>query len=72
MSLSRGGWLEDVGLVEKYEISEEDYYKRENNFRKYKEEKLRADPTWSIKKQMAIQRGQEYMPPEVTCTITYT
>eukprot|EP00242_Pyramimonas_sp_CCMP2087_P017712 CAMPEP_0198210814 /NCGR_PEP_ID=MMETSP1445-20131203/22460_1 /TAXON_ID=36898 /ORGANISM="Pyramimonas sp., Strain CCMP2087" /LENGTH=286 /DNA_ID=CAMNT_0043884969 /DNA_START=117 /DNA_END=977 /DNA_ORIENTATION=+ len=64
MSLSRGGWLEDVGLVEKYEISDEDYYKRENNFRKYKEEKLRADPTWSIKKQMAIQRGQEYVPPE--------
>eukprot|EP00850_Spirogloea_muscicola_P025745 SM004144S15586 [mRNA] locus=s4144:154:952:- [translate_table: standard] len=28
-SLSAGGWLEDTSLVKKYEISEEDYDKRE-------------------------------------------
>jgi len=66
MSLSKGGWLEDVSLVQKYEISDEDYAKRENNFRKFKEEKLREDPNWSIKKQMAMQRGEVYVPPEST------
>jgi len=64
MSLSKGGWLEDVSLVKKYEISDDDYAKREKNFRKFKEEKLREDPNWSIKKQMALQRGEVYVPPE--------
>ena len=31
-SLSAGGWLEDVSLVKKYEISEEAYNKRESEF----------------------------------------
>ena len=68
MSLSKGGWLEDVSLVKKYEISDEDYVKRDKNFRKFKEEKLAEDPNWSIKKQMALQRGEVYVPPEVRQT----
>ena len=45
-SLSAGGALEDVSLVKKYEISEEDYAKRENNFRNWKADKKKADPNW--------------------------
>lgn len=45
-SLSAGGWLEDVSLVQKYEISEEDYMKREDNFRNWKASKKAADPSW--------------------------
>ena len=52
-SASAGGWLEDVSLVQKYEISEEDYNKRENTYRKFKEKKLAEDPTWTIEKEMA-------------------
>ena len=33
-SMSAGGGLEDVSLVEKYEISEDDYIKRDKNFRR--------------------------------------
>lgn len=33
-------------MVKKYEISEEDYMKRENNFRHWKAQKQKADPTW--------------------------
>ncbi|KAG2410749.1 Tubulin-folding cofactor [Vigna angularis] len=36
-SISSGGWLEDTSLVEKYQISEEAYNKRQDTFRKYKE-----------------------------------
>jgi hypothetical protein len=45
-SLAAGGGLEDVSLVKKYEISEEDYMKRENNFRHWKASKQSADPNW--------------------------
>lgn len=51
-SLSAGGGLEDVNLVKKYEISEEDYLKREDNFRAWKEAKKREDPSWSFAKEI--------------------
>ena len=41
-SLSANGWLEDVSKVEKYEMSDEDYNKRHDTFRKYKEGKIKA------------------------------
>ena len=47
-SISTGGGLEDVTLVKKYEISEEDYLKRENNFRAWKEEQQKRDPNWTF------------------------
>ncbi len=46
-SASAGGWLENTDLVEKYAISEESYNKRENTYRKFREEKRKTDPTWS-------------------------
>ncbi len=69
-SLSAGGGLEDVSLVKKYEISEEDYLKRDQNFRKWKEDKKKADPTWSfareIRERQEAQRKKadpNYVPP---------
>jgi len=56
-SLAAGGGLEDVSLVKKYEISEEDYMKRENNFRNWKATKKGADPSWSFQRE--IREAQE-------------
>ena len=36
----------------RYEISEEDYLKREDNFRAWKEAKKRQDPSWSFAKEI--------------------
>jgi len=55
-SLAANGGLEDVSLVQKYEISEEDYLKRDDNFRKWKEQKLAADPSWTMQKQIKRQQ----------------
>lgn len=60
-SLAANGGLEDVSLVQKYEISEEDYLKRDNNFRKWKEDKIKADPTWSFSKQIKRQQDERMM-----------
>ena len=38
--------LEDVSQIEKYTISEEEYNKRDDTFRKFKEEKQKIDPTF--------------------------
>jgi tubulin-specific chaperone B len=62
-SASAGGWLEDTSKVEKYVMSDAEYSKRENTYRKYKEEKLAADPTWTIEREMAEKRGVPYVPP---------
>lgn len=51
-SLSAGGGLEDVSLVKKYEISETDYLNREDNFRRWKEDKKKADPGWSFAREI--------------------
>lgn len=56
-SLAAQGWLEDVSKVTKYEMSEEDYAKRDNTYRKYKEQKLQEDPSWTLEKEMCIRRG---------------
>uniref|UniRef100_A0A7S3R9P1 CAP-Gly domain-containing protein n=1 Tax=Dunaliella tertiolecta TaxID=3047 RepID=A0A7S3R9P1_DUNTE len=57
-SASANGWLEDTDLVDKYKMSDEDYNKRENTYRKFKEAKLKEDPTWTLEKEMAKKRGQ--------------
>jgi len=51
-SIAANGGLDDVSLVQKYEISEENYMKREDNFRKFRAKKMAQDPTWSIAKEM--------------------
>ena len=45
-SLSRGGGLTDVTLVEKYRMTEEDYDKRKGTLREHIREKKAADPKW--------------------------
>lgn len=61
-SVSANGWLEDTSKVQKYMMSDEDYNKRDNTFRKFKEERLREDPTWTLEKELAKKRGEEYVP----------
>jgi hypothetical protein len=41
----------------KYVMSEEDYASRDNTYRKYKEAKLREDPSWTLEKEMCMRRG---------------
>jgi tubulin-specific chaperone B len=49
-SISRGGALEDVSLVTKYEMSNEEYNKRKNTLRSWGQEKKAEDPTFSLAK----------------------
>ncbi|XP_022925171.1 tubulin-folding cofactor B [Cucurbita moschata] len=44
-SVTSGGWLEDTSLVEKYQISEEAYEKRDDTFRKFKEKLASQNPS---------------------------
>jgi len=60
-SLAKSGWLENINLVKKYEISEEDYDKREKTVRNYKREQLKKDPNWKPKCRMDVP-GKENAP----------
>lgn len=60
-SLAKTGWLENVNLVKKYEISETDYDKRENTVRSYKKKMLAKDPNWKPKCRMDVP-GKENVP----------
>ncbi|KAL1521164.1 hypothetical protein AB1Y20_022717 [Prymnesium parvum] len=65
-SLSAGGGLEDVSLVQKYEISEEDYAKRENNFRNWKASKKQADPSWTFQREIKAAQDRQRMKLDPT------
>merc|ERR1719333_1493744 len=45
-SLAKGGGLEDVSLIKKYVMSDEDYDKRKGTVRAWKKEQLAKDPNW--------------------------
>jgi len=47
-SYSKDGGLENVNLVEKYVMSDEDYEKRENALRNYKKKMREKDPYWTF------------------------
>jgi len=66
-STSAGGWLEDVSLVKKYEISEDDYNKRDGTMRKWIASKKSEDPTWTLQKEMMRRKDPTWTPAnEVT------
>ena len=46
--------LDDVTKVEKYEISEESYAKRDDTFRRFKEEMQKKDPNFMKKSGQSI------------------
>lgn len=48
-SLSRGGGLTDVSLVEKYRMADEEYDKRSGTMRDFIRKKREADPTYKLK-----------------------
>merc|ERR550514_2520565 len=60
-SLAANGGLEDVSLVKKYEISDDDYNKREDNFRKWRAQKKAADPNWSMAKEVKQNQDKKRM-----------
>lgn len=61
-STARGGALDDVSQVTKFELTEEEYDKRDNTYRAYKRRMLAADPNWksiyqiNSEKRLAAQR----------------
>eukprot|EP00892_Ulva_mutabilis_P007359 jgi/Ulvmu1/4996/UM021_0013.1 len=62
-SVTADGWLEDVSKVEKYVMSDSEYAKRENTYRKYKESKLAEDPDWTLEREMAQRAGKDAPAP---------
>ena len=54
-SLSRGGGLTDVSLVEKYKMSDHDYDKRSGTMRDYIRKKRAEDPKFKLKPQSTPQ-----------------
>merc|ERR1711988_1452114 len=63
-SLAATGYLENTNLVQKYEISEEDYDKRQGTVRKWIQSKKAQDPTWTLEKEMMKRRDPTWEPPK--------
>lgn len=55
-SSAKGGALEDVSLVKKYEMTDEEYDARENTYRAFKKKMLAKDPNWVPKH---VQKARE-------------
>lgn len=63
-SLAKGGGLEDVSLVEKFELTEEQYDKRQNTVRQYKRDQLAKDPNWKPPTMQGASTGTKKPVPE--------
>lgn len=48
-SLSRGGGLTDISLIEKHRMADEDYDKRKGTIREFIREKRKVDPNYKLK-----------------------
>jgi hypothetical protein len=62
-SASAAGWLEDVSKVAKFELSDEAYEARDNTYRKFAAEQRKADPSWTLQKELARRRGVRALSP---------
>jgi tubulin-folding cofactor B len=58
-SISAGGWLENVDLVEKFQLTEEQYDARENTVRAYKKKIMAKDPTFKFGKKEHTEKQPE-------------
>ena len=58
-ALGRNGALHDVSQVSKYVMSDEEYRKRDNTYRVFKEQQRRADPNWQSVFQQRRQQQQQ-------------
>ena len=56
-SLAKGGWLEDTSLVQKYEMNDETYDRREGTFREFARKRREQDPGWTLEKEMSARRN---------------
>jgi len=63
-SLSAGGWLENVNLVKKFELTEEEYDKRQGTVRKWMQAEKAKDPSWTLEKEMKRRRDPSWEPPK--------
>ena len=57
-ALGRNGALHDVSQVKKYVMSDEEYKKRDNTYRAFKERQKQADPNWQSVYQQRAARQQ--------------
>lgn len=55
-SISRGGGLENVDLVDKYRMSDEAYDQRKGTLREWIREQKQNDPTWKMQQPAAAQQ----------------
>ena len=56
-SLAKAGWLEDTSLVQKYEMNDADYDRREGTFREFARKRREQDPGWTLEKEMSARRN---------------
>lgn len=63
LSASANGWLEDVSKVPKYIMSDADYGRRENTYRRFKEAKLAQDASWTLEREIAQRQGRASATP---------
>jgi tubulin-folding cofactor B len=62
-SLSRGGGLTDVSLIQKYKMAEEDYDKRKGTMREYFREQKEKNPNFKVGMKASAASSEPKGPP---------
>jgi tubulin-folding cofactor B len=66
-SLSRGGGLTDVSLVQKYRMTDEEYERRSGTMREYIKKQRELDPNFKLKPKGAAAPRAASSEPEADC-----